>query len=151
MDLWSLFSSFGDWNWVIAAILLFSLELLVPGFYLMFFALAALIVAFLAFTFDISWQIQFILAGVISLMLVGAARVMGFGQDIESDKPLLNLRTKQYIGKSYVLVEPIEQGTGKIKVGDSVWLVNGPDLPKGQTVKVTDARGTKLIVEPVTN
>lgn len=151
MDLWSLFSSFGDWNWVIAAILLFSLELLVPGFYLMFFALAALIVAFLAFTFDISWQIQFILAGVISLMLVGAARVMGFGQDIESDKPLLNLRTKQYIGKSYVLVEPIEQGTGKIKVGDSVWLVNGPDLPKGQTVKVTDARGTKLIVEPVTH
>lgn len=151
MDLWSLFSSFGDWNWVIAAILLFSLELLVPGFYLMFFALAALIVAFLAFTFDISWQIQFILAGVISLMLVGAARLMGFGQDIESDKPLLNLRTKQYIGKSYVLVEPIEQGTGKIKVGDSVWLVNGPDLPKGQTVKVTDARGTKLIVEPVTN
>ncbi len=151
MDLWSLFSSFGDWNWVIAAILLFSLELLVPGFYLMFFALAALIVAFLAFTFDISWQIQFILAGVISLMLVGAARIMGFGQDIESDKPLLNLRTKQYIGKSYVLVEPIEQGTGKIKVGDSVWLVNGPDLPKGQTVKVTDARGTKLIVEPVTN
>ena len=151
MDLWSMFSSFGDWNWVIAAILLFSLELLVPGFYLMFFALAALIVAFLAFTFDISWQIQFILAGVISLMLVGAARIMGFGQDIESDKPLLNLRTKQYIGKSYVLVEPIEQGTGKIKVGDSVWLVNGPDLPKGQTVKVTDARGTKLIVEPVTN
>ena len=150
MDLLSLLSSLGDWNWVIAAILLFSLELLVPGFYLMFFALAALIVAFLAFTFDISWQIQFILAGVISLMLVGAARFMGFGQDIESDKPLLNLRTQQYIGKSYVLVEPIKQGTGKIKVGDSVWLVNGPDLPKGQTVKVTDARGTKLIVEPVT-
>ena len=113
MDLWSLFSSFGDWNWVIAAILLFSLELLVPGFYLMFFALAALIVAFLAFTFDISWQIQFILAGVISLMLVGAARLMGFGQDIESDKPLLNLRTKQYIANPMSSLSRLNRERGR--------------------------------------
>ncbi len=35
-----------------------------------------------------------------------------------------------------------------IRVGDSVWLVSGPDLPAGAPVRVTGQDGVLLLVEP---
>lgn len=40
-------------------------------------------------------------------------------------------------------------GRGKIKAGDSLWLVSGPDLPAGSQVRVTGQDGVVLRVEPV--
>ncbi len=151
MNLMSLFSSLGIWNWLIAACLLFGLEILLPGFYLMFFGISALIVGGVSFGLEISWQVQFLLFGAVSLALVYAARYLGFGQNIESDKPFLNQRAQQHIGKTYIVTEPILQGAGKIKVGDSVWRVSGPDAPKGSKVKVIGADGVTLLVEPESN
>jgi membrane protein implicated in regulation of membrane protease activity len=42
--------------------------------------------------------------------------------------------------------EAIENGRGKVRVGDSVWQADGPDVPAGSRVKVTGARGTVLVV-----
>ena len=68
----------------------------------------------------------------------------------DSDRPLLNKRAQQHVGRSYVLHEPIENGRGKVRIGDTIWLVEGEkDLAKGKRVKVTGADGTTLLVEPV--
>jgi len=48
-----------------------------------------------------------------------------------------------------VLVEAIEQGAGKVKLGDGVWKVTGPELPAGARVRVTGVNGTILTVLPV--
>ena len=48
-----------------------------------------------------------------------------------------------------VLSEPIEQGSGRVKVDDSVWRVTGPDAPAGTKVRVTGGDGAVLTVEPV--
>ena len=38
-------------------------------------------------------------------------------------------------------IQPIERGFGRIRVGDSVWRVSGPDLPAGAKVRVVSAEG----------
>ena len=53
------------------------------------------------------------------------------------------------MGKTYTVVEAIENGQGKIQVGDSVWLAEGEDCPVGGLVKVIDSRGNVLVIEVV--
>jgi membrane protein implicated in regulation of membrane protease activity len=64
-----------------------------------------------------------------------------------SDLPNLNERSQQYIGRSLIVEQAIQNGRGKVRVGDTLWQAEGPDLPVGTWVKVTAARGTILVVE----
>jgi membrane protein implicated in regulation of membrane protease activity len=66
---------------------------------------------------------------------------------IQSDRPLLNQRTAGYVGRVFMLEEPIINGRGKIRVDDSTWRVEGEDCPAGARVRVTDAEGVILKVE----
>jgi len=65
----------------------------------------------------------------------------------KSDHPDLNRPTAQLIGRVLVVVEPIEGGRGKVRVGDTLWPAEGPDLPAGAEVRVTTAKATVLVVE----
>ena len=51
------------------------------------------------------------------------------------------------MGQSFPLVEPIDQGYGKIRVGDGVWTVAGQNAAAGTTVRVVGVDGTILRVE----
>ena len=62
--------------------------------------------------------------------------------------PNLTRRAQQYIGRTFNLIEPIVNGTGKIHVDDSTWRVKGPDLPAGTHVRVTGVDGVVFIVAP---
>lgn len=66
-----------------------------------------------------------------------------------SDQPNLNRPAVQIVGRVLVVAEPIEGGRGKVKVGDTLWPAEGPDLPAGAEVRVTAAKGTVLQVERV--
>jgi membrane protein implicated in regulation of membrane protease activity len=46
-----------------------------------------------------------------------------------------------------IVAEAIEDGRGKVYVGDTQWPAEGPDTPAGAEVKVTAAKGTVLVVE----
>jgi membrane protein implicated in regulation of membrane protease activity len=50
----------------------------------------------------------------------------------------------------FTLDKPIVNGSGTVRVGDTVWRVTGPDSPAGSRVKVTRADGATLYVEPAT-
>src|SRR5690606_33200328 len=75
-------------------------------------------------------------------------RLMG-GRNSQSDQPLLNRRSEQLIGRTATLTEPIREGRGRIQLGDTLWLVSGPDLPSGTRVRVASVQGSELVVEPV--
>ena len=64
-----------------------------------------------------------------------------------SDQPLLNRRADQLVGREFVLDAPIELGRGKLKIGDALWTVEGPDLPAGARVRVCKTDGLNLRVE----
>jgi inner membrane protein len=67
----------------------------------------------------------------------------------KSDEPNLNRPAAQLVGRVLTLAEPIEGGRGKVRVGDTLWPVEGPDAPEGAEVRVTAANGTVLVVERV--
>jgi membrane protein implicated in regulation of membrane protease activity len=138
----------GAWNWLILAAVLLALEVAAPGIFLMWFGLAAAVTALLAFAFDISWQWQLVWFCLLSLAAVVVALKYLHKHPLQSDRPLLNERAAQHIGQSFKLVDPIVNGRGSVKIGDSIWRVEGPELPKGTRVRVLAADGSLLIVAP---
>ena len=45
----------GPWTWMILAAILFALEVMSPGIFLMWFGMAAAVTGLLAFAFEIGW------------------------------------------------------------------------------------------------
>lgn len=139
----------GVWNWLIIAAILFVLEVISPGIFLMWFGMAAAVTALIAFTYDISWQWQLLWFCGLSLAAVLLAAKYLRRHPLESERPLLNERAVQLIGQSFELIDPIVNGRGSVKTGDTIWRVEGPELPKGARIKVVGADGTLLKVVEV--
>jgi membrane protein implicated in regulation of membrane protease activity len=146
----SVFFDLGAWNWLILAALFFALELAAPGIFFVWFGIAAAVVGGVALVFDLSWQWQLVMFGILSVIAVIAARKLLRADDDAAERPLLNRRAQQHVGKSFVVAEAIANGHGKIRIGDSLWRVEGPDTAEGARVKVTSADGATLIVIPET-
>ena len=142
------FASLEWWHWMVFAVLLAAAETLMPGAVLVWFAASAAFISLVLIVVPIPWQWQFIgfvLLGGVALVLYRNYR-RKHPEKIE--QPNLNQRGIQYIGSELVLIEPIEQGSGKAKLGDGVWKVSGPELPAGARVRVTGVNGTILTVVP---
>ncbi len=63
------------------------------------------------------------------------------------DEPQLNARGNKYIGRQVALELPITSGRGRVRIGDSWWSVEGPDIEAGVCVRIVAVRGAVLIVE----
>ena len=137
------------WHWWIAAAVLAAVETFLPGAIAIWFAAAAVVVgALLLLGLPVPWQLQLVLFGVLGVVAILVWRRFRFTDGNVSEQPNLNQRGVQYIGKDYAVVEPLRGGTGKIQVGDTVWLVQGADAPAGARVRVVGVNGAVLRVEP---
>ena len=142
-----LFPLVGIWFWWIVAGALLLLELMTPGVFAMWLALAAASVGITDYFVDLSWQLELLAFAGFSLVYVYLARPWySKGTLQNSDQPNLNQRIYAFVGKSFVLAEPIVNGQGKLDIEGTRWDVLGPNLAKGATVKVTAVEGMKLRV-----
>ncbi len=136
------------WSWWILALLLFVLELAAPGFFFLWIALAAAVTGVIAWIVpDLGWQMAFIVFAVLSVVSVIVGRKVWRPSALETEDPTLNKRAEQYVGKTFTLDTALENGRGRLNVGDSSWLAKGPDLPAGSKVRVTAVDGSVLEVE----
>ena len=137
----------GIWFWWIVAGVLLLLELMTPGVFAMWLAFAAASVGITDYFFDLNWQLELLAFASFSLVFVYLARPWYSKSKLQnSDQPNLNQRIYSFVGKSYVLHEPIVDGEGKLDIEGTRWDVLGPDLARGATVKVTAVEGMKLRV-----
>ncbi len=84
-----------------------------------------------------------------SVIAVAAGRRFYKGPAMEpADNPHLNRRQMGYVGRSFTLKQPIADGRGKLTIEDTVWDIEGPDLPAGSKVKVTGVKDMSLLVAP---
>lgn len=145
-----MFAQLGDWTWIVIGLALLGLEVLVPGSFFMWLGLAALGVGAVAFFFDASWHVELLLFGVLALVFIIAGRKF-FAQrgDESNDTPGLNARAEAFVGREVILEEPLASGIGRVKLGDTLWRVEGDDAPAGTKLKVISARGGTLQVAPV--
>jgi membrane protein implicated in regulation of membrane protease activity len=138
------------WHWIVLGVVLITIEAFVPGAFFLGMGASALIVGGALFALPtLDWKLQLFAFAVLSVVSIVVARRLVHSTPIESDRPLLNQRGAQYVGRHFNLDAPIVNGHGKIKVDDSIWKVHGPDCAQGSRVRVTGVDGTVLVVEPV--
>ena len=136
------------WHWWVFGIALIILELFAPGAFFMWMGIAAGIVGVAMFVVPgMDWETQWIIFAVLSVASIVVWRMVAKKNPAESDHPNLNRRSEQYVGRTFTLEEPIDNGVGKIKVDDTMWKISGMDCPVGTKVKVIEADGTLLKVE----
>ena len=142
----------GPWNWLVLGLLLLCAEVLVPGFFLIWIGIAAVVVGAMSLAlWDAgiwTWQVQVLVFLGLSLVSAFAGRALMKRGDV-SDEPLLNQRGAQMIGRMATLQEAIVNGQGRVRIGDTTWSVSGPDLEAGTKVRVTGTADMKLTVEAV--
>ena len=139
----------GPWNWLVFAVLLMILETVIPGIYFIWFGMAAIVVGIVALATGIDWQTQLLVFGILTIITAILIRRYAGTLAQRSDEPGLNERSSYYIGRVVPVEEAIVNGRGRVRVGDSLWIAQGPDLPAGARVKIASADGTVLVVEQV--
>ena len=135
------------WEWAIAALLIALSELMAPGYYLIWIALGAAVTAAAASLVDLSLENQLVI-------FIAASAVCCLGgffvyrRLTAAPDGTLNQRDRSMLGQRGVVAVDIVNGSGKVRLGDSVWLAEGPDLAAGAPVVVMSVRGTCVIVQP---
>ena len=135
------------WWWVGAGALLGILEILLPGIFLIWVALAAWLTALIVFLAPMAIALQLAIFVVLAFVIVWAGRQVYARNPVESADPNLNVRAARLIGQVVTVESAIENGKGRVRVGDGVWNARGPDSPAGTSVRIVAAEGTCLTVE----
>ena len=142
-----MFSTLGTWNWLIFGFILMALELTAPGVFLFWFGLAALLVGLVSFAVHPQWQAQLLMFALFALAAVPVWRRLASSHSRSSQSnPFLNKRTAALVGREFTLEKPIIDGSGTVRIDDTIWRVAGPDAPAGSRVKVIRVDGANLTV-----
>ena len=143
------------WNsasivWAAIALVLIAAETFIPGAFLLWMGIAAGAVWLVVMLVPgLSLLAQVVLFVALSVVAVLAYRKWGRRRERPSDRPLLNRRAEQHVGRVVELDRAIVGGQGRVKIGDAYWTVSGPELEAGTRVRVVAADGMVLEVHPV--
>ncbi|UNM95484.1 NfeD family protein [Ignatzschineria rhizosphaerae] len=131
--------------WLIIGAILMLLELIIPGVYLFWLGAAALAVGGLLSIFSLAFTVQMILFAIFAViaLVIGVKVYKGKDRDIESHH-LNQIRGAEYIGKTYTLTMDITNNNGRLPLGDSVWNIQGENLPMGTQIRITKVVGNTL-------
>lgn len=150
MDLITILAEYGPWSWVVGGMVLLAIELLVPGGIFIWLGAAAIAVGLITLAQPIGWPMQWLLFGALTIAsIVAWLNFSRRRKDDETDSPLLNRRAARFIGREVALKDAINDGFGRVELGDTVWRVSGPTLDAGTKVRITGADGAVLTVEPI--
>ena len=88
-DLIAFLANNPGWSWMIVGAILFALDVMAPGFFLLWFGAAAAVVGLIVFAIPIgfTWQIL-VFCGVSVLSVLLGRALWGSNRGAESDKPL---------------------------------------------------------------
>lgn len=141
----------GPWSWWVLGMLLLAAELVMPGVFLVWIGLGAILTGALSLLLweagFWTWQVQSLVFAASAAVFTLIGRRFFSRLEAETDEPLLNQRGASLVGRTAVLAEPIREGRGRIRLDDTFWVVSGPDLPIGARVRVASSNGRDLTVE----
>jgi membrane protein implicated in regulation of membrane protease activity len=140
--------------WLIIGVMLFFLELAVPGFILFFFALGALVTALVAWLSPISlvWQLAiFIAASLVSLLalrnLIQKKMIAPASEGSDEDEDVMGVVSG---GKGVVSMTIVPPAEGRIKYGGTSWrAIADEKIEEGEIVAIVRQKGLIIHVEKV--
>lgn len=139
------------WSWLALAGVLLLIEAFTPGVAFLWLALSAGLTGILLWLQPaLVWQMQVLAFAACSVISVAAWHGWRKRSAAEGDGSTLNRRAASYVGREALLVEPTGRGRhGRVRVGDTTWLAEGPSLPAGARVRIVGAQGAVLLVTAV--
>ena len=135
------------WLWLIGGVLLLILEVIAPGFFLVFIGAAAMATGLFTVLFDLGTASQLALFALYSVIAVLVGRRFYANRTFDSADPLLTDRAARLMGKTVTVVEPVDEHSGRVRVGDSDWSARGGPAAAGERVRITGIDGNCLKVE----
>lgn len=135
--------------WGVLAILLALVEIVLPGVFMIWLAVAAALTATLVMLLPMGEALQLLAFAVFSVLAMSGGRLWYLARPVVGEDPLLNDRAARMIGRHVVVVEAIMHGRGRVRVDDGSWQASGPDAAEGSFVIVTGVSGSTLTVAPL--
>jgi membrane protein implicated in regulation of membrane protease activity len=137
----------GPYLWMIGGLVLAIFEMFVPGVYLLWFGLAGVATGLLVWFWPLEFNGELISFAIFAVISVAIGRVVTRrANDAAGEQPFLNRRADGLVGRIVILTGAIENGAGRLSVDDTIWRVEGPDMPAGSRAVITGVSGTTLKV-----
>jgi membrane protein implicated in regulation of membrane protease activity len=136
--------------WFIIGLVLFLLELILPGFVIFFFGVGAWITALLCLIANPGLNLQAIVFGVTSILSLILLRKMIQKRFFYSKEELSNQVEDEFSGKEAIALTDFNPGkNGKVEFKGTQWNAESEsEITEGQRVIVKSKENFKLIVEP---
>jgi membrane protein implicated in regulation of membrane protease activity len=125
------------WGWLVAGVILAAAELVVPGIFLIWIAVAAILTGLVALLFEPPIAVDLAIFAVAAVASIYIGRNWYTRAGSEPADPLLNNRAARMIGTRVTICEAITAGQGRATNGDSFWSATGPDMAVGTIATVT--------------
>lgn len=135
--------------WLIISVLFIIIEMATVGFFLMWFAVAAVITAVISLFFPTAYVAQFIIWAILSVLLVAFTKK--FTDKVKPETTPTNVYS--IIGKRALVTVAInnENATGQVKVDGDIWSARSENyeetIPVGESVEILRVDGVKVIVK----
>ena len=134
--------------WLVAALALALAELVAPGVFLMFVAVAAAITGLMLLALpDLPVIGQLAAFTAWGGVAVAVGRRWYREHPVATEDALLSDRAARLIGEVVTVTVAIEHGQGRVRVGDGAWPARGPDAPVGARVRIVAVDGATLLVD----
>jgi membrane protein implicated in regulation of membrane protease activity len=135
------------WLWLIGGVLLLITEIIAPGFFLVFLGAAAIAAGLFTLLFGLGTDAQLALFALYAVLAVMAGRRFYANRGGDHAGPRLNDPAARLVGRTVVVVEPVDEHQGRVTVGDSEWSARGGPAQAGERVRITGVEGNCLTVE----
>ena len=126
-----LLTSLTMWHWLIAAAILFVLELLAPGTFMLWLGLSAMLVGVISLCSSSTLAVAVPARAFAMFSLASIPLWRRFARRVEKqgDQPFLNRRADAFVGREFTLEKPIVAGNGTVRIDDTIWRLSGPECP----------------------
>ena len=135
------------WLWLIGGVLLLIMEVIAPGFFLVFIGAAAIATGLFTVLFGLGVVPQLALFALYALLAVLIGHSVYVNRSADSADPLLNDRAGRLVGRVVLVVADVDDHNGRVRVGDSEWSARGGPAATGERVRITGVDGNCLKVE----
>jgi len=137
--------------WFIVGLILILLELVIPGFVIIFFGAGSWITALCCLIFGVNLEWQFIIFTLSSIILLIIFRKYLKGNFFIGNKENVETLEDEFINRTAIVESDIRKGfTGKVNFKGTTWpAMSDSNISKGDLVTIIGKESINLIVKPV--
>lgn len=143
-------NSMDVWKWLILGVCLLALELFTGTLFLLWPAIAAILVGLIKSVVPLGWEMQLLLFAIITTAgLIWGEKYLRprLARDKAADG--LNERGAGMIGQTVRAISDFDMGRGRVKVGDTEWAAKmaSGDAKAGDELRIIEVSGASVTVE----